>query len=642
MPFVLPENVQETSTTTGTGQLTLDGAVTGALEFDSQLANNDTTFYSIKDSTDIEVGIGTFTNSAGNKLTRDTILYSTQGGAAVNWTTGTRNVLATMPGTALGSLTEPGSTSGVIAQIAANTYARREIEASKNIRVTNPGGVGGNIQINSSYISPKDGSYGAKGDGVTDDTAAINACIDAAEAVGDKVILEEGDYLVSGACLEITKGIHFRGEGFRSRILVDPSVDAVTDIISLNPVTAVDDVNKNFHLHDFRIDPVSGTPGRHGISIDITNRALADSAIKDVRIDQLGSEAIATLPNATPLSDGFFTSVIENCVLYGGIRLDKAGDSLRILRNTLTGEGVGVYVDLWCNNPLVDCFDGGPHGLEIIGNNITTKNGALDCRNAHMGIFENNIVEPSPGGTFHNSASISIDGIPSKPIQSFTISKNYLSTQAGNDVIYFGYADQCLVTNNYSSRVPGQVHYRVSSNAVNIRLIDCFHAGSEALATVLDDQGLQTLWWRTWAGVLEQNQSTQLEFGENILYRDSGDVSLKMLELVTGDFCKIGCTTSVTAASGGHLLMYADGQEMMRLDPAGSVIVGDPAFPGGLNPLVSGALQVESTTQGFYPPRMTTTQKNAISSPQAGCTVFDITLNGLSFYDGTGWVTAIP
>ena len=61
----------------------------------------------------------------------------------------------------------------------------------------------------------------------------------------------------------------------------------------------------------------------------------------------------------------------------------------------------------------------------------------------------------------------------------------------------------------------------------------------------------------------------------------------------------------------------------------------------GANTLInaSAILDVTSTTQGFLPPRMTTTQKNAIASPAAGLMVYDTTLNLISVYNGTIWIT---
>jgi hypothetical protein len=54
--------------------------------------------------------------------------------------------------------------------------------------------------------------------------------------------------------------------------------------------------------------------------------------------------------------------------------------------------------------------------------------------------------------------------------------------------------------------------------------------------------------------------------------------------------------------------------------------------------VASAQLHITSTTKGFLPPRMTTTQKNAIGSPVAGLQVYDTTLNQMSYYNGTTWV----
>jgi hypothetical protein len=53
----------------------------------------------------------------------------------------------------------------------------------------------------------------------------------------------------------------------------------------------------------------------------------------------------------------------------------------------------------------------------------------------------------------------------------------------------------------------------------------------------------------------------------------------------------------------------------------------------------SAALQVDSTTKGFMPPRMTTTEKNAITTPATSLVVYDSTLNKLAVYTGAAWET---
>jgi hypothetical protein len=96
MALVVKDRVQETTTTTGTGTLTLLGAVTGFQSFAS-IGNANTTYYTISStSSEWEVGIGTYTAS-GTTLSRDTILSSSNAGSAVNLSAGTKNVYVTYP-----------------------------------------------------------------------------------------------------------------------------------------------------------------------------------------------------------------------------------------------------------------------------------------------------------------------------------------------------------------------------------------------------------------------------------------------------------------------------------------------------------------------------------------------------------------
>jgi hypothetical protein len=95
MPLVVKDRVQETSTTTGTGTFTLAGAVSGFQSF-SAIGDGNTTYYAIVGGTEWEVGLGTYTSS-GTTLSRDTILESSNGGTAVNFSAGTKNVFVTYP-----------------------------------------------------------------------------------------------------------------------------------------------------------------------------------------------------------------------------------------------------------------------------------------------------------------------------------------------------------------------------------------------------------------------------------------------------------------------------------------------------------------------------------------------------------------
>jgi len=66
------------------------------------------------------------------------------------------------------------------------------------------------------------------------------------------------------------------------------------------------------------------------------------------------------------------------------------------------------------------------------------------------------------------------------------------------------------------------------------------------------------------------------------------------------------------------------------------VLIAQSLTQNSFAPSISAQLQVDSTTKGFLPPRMTTTQVEAIE-PTAGLIVYDTTTNKLQCYDGSTW-----
>jgi len=96
MALVLADRVRDTTTTTGTGTVTLSGtAPTGYQNF-SVIGNANTTYYTINAGSQWEVGIGTY-SSTGPTLARTTVLESSNANALVNFSAGTKDVFVTYP-----------------------------------------------------------------------------------------------------------------------------------------------------------------------------------------------------------------------------------------------------------------------------------------------------------------------------------------------------------------------------------------------------------------------------------------------------------------------------------------------------------------------------------------------------------------
>lgn len=97
MAFAYFDRVKETTTTTGTGVVTLAGAVLGFQAFSARYANNDTLHYVIFHAASgaWEVGFGTWLT--GNQLQRTTVLASSNADAAVNFAAGTKEVFVQAP-----------------------------------------------------------------------------------------------------------------------------------------------------------------------------------------------------------------------------------------------------------------------------------------------------------------------------------------------------------------------------------------------------------------------------------------------------------------------------------------------------------------------------------------------------------------
>ena len=136
--------------------------------------------------------------------------------------------------------------------------------------------------------------------------------------------------------------------------------------------------------------------------------------------------------------------------------------------------------------------------------------------------------------------------------------------------------------------------------------------------------------------------------GGNVLIGTTTDAGFKLdvngtarivTSLVVGGTGSGSLTTSVVRCN--YLNTSDNGFSVMQLQTlsGNATFFQSVSIGSGANPIASAQLEVSSTTKGFLPPRMTTTQKNAIASPATGLMVYDTTLNLMALYNGTTWTT---
>ena len=115
MALILADRVKDTTTTAGTGTITLSGTAPTGFQNFSVIGDGNTTYYTIagQGTSEWEVGIGTYTSS-GTTLSRTTVLASSNSGSLVVFSAGTKDVFVTYPAERSVNLSSAALTSGRI------------------------------------------------------------------------------------------------------------------------------------------------------------------------------------------------------------------------------------------------------------------------------------------------------------------------------------------------------------------------------------------------------------------------------------------------------------------------------------------------------------------------------------------------
>jgi parallel beta-helix repeat protein len=349
------------------------------------------------------------------------------------------------------------------------------------------------------FFNVKD--YGAVGDGVTDDTLSIRSAMKAM-VNGGILFFPEGSYRLKQQGTEkelllFERYVRILGAGLKSVLLVDSTVPNDVDVIELSP-----NIGEGYHgwywaIDSITVTPKSGTPARHAVHIDIeyedppetlfrSFKYMAKLAIENNIFGPFGGHGIA-LSNEKTALDGFFTSVIQNNVVHGGIYLPKAGDSLNIFNNTITGNNIGVDLSL---------VPGAAH-LVIAGNNITSKKGGIKITSgSQIKILDNTIAQnTSNDAPVGQRDMIQLLGQPGFGVSNVEVTGNLLngsgSTYGLENVITVDNASDIRIRNNTIHKGIG-TDIEIGTNAFKT-VIGYNNAYNVPLTQAVSDSGSSTI-----------------------------------------------------------------------------------------------------------------------------------------------------
>lgn len=260
MALVLKDRVRESSTSTGTGSFALLGTLPGFQPF-SALGVGNTTYYTITGPEGTwETGLGTLT--AASTLARTTVLESSNGGAAVNFTAGVKDVFVSGPGSkffvpeyATQAQAEAGTDNSAVMT---SLRTKQQTDAQKGIA----GGLaslgsGGKLAAGQGYLEPIGAAINAAG------TAAVDLIL--SDSYEDYVVVITGLRPSVNAAAYVrfaTTGTTFLTTGYEST-LIDAA--AGTSTRSLAGETNAGEITlTSRNTGSAPLSPVAGSGGLSG------------------------------------------------------------------------------------------------------------------------------------------------------------------------------------------------------------------------------------------------------------------------------------------------------------------------------------------------------------------------------------------
>ena len=314
MALVVKDRVKETTTSTGTGAISLAGAQPNFRTFSSVLSNADTTYYAIIDNTNLafEVGLGTYATS-GNTITRTTVLSSSNSNSAVDFSAGTKDVLLTYP--ADKAVYEESDGSVLIENLELNANAIKSTDTNGNIQLF-PNGTGftelyGNTNAGTIRFNCENNSHG-----VTVQGPAHSASATYTVKLPDTLGLTQA----SGIVTSDANGVVSFDNG---------TIDEVTTVTSSSNAATINLRDGNVFEHDLteNVTYTFSNPAASGRASAFVLKIIQDSSARTITWPGSVDWAAATAPTITATNNGvdvFVFLTIDGGTTYYGFTAGQA------------------------------------------------------------------------------------------------------------------------------------------------------------------------------------------------------------------------------------------------------------------------------------------------------------------------------
>lgn len=431
-------------------------------------------------------------------------------------------------------------------------------------------------------------NFGAAGDGVTNDTAGVLAAIQAAIATSGAVYLGDRSYVVDtlpfdGSFFEI------RGPG---KLIASSNIPASGAILlSLSGANSDDDDDINQPLLD----------GIYGSGVYSVRTSVVGS-LEGVHIDN-----VTFVANSAAIRGIWATRFTRGCRIMGCYFDGFDGDavcingswSFALIDNYCEGDGTnGTGFSLGRTGNGEGAGAVAVNAPCIIGNEITGHSSGMIWNFGSGGAVVGNRFEFN-----------AVDGFASQSVVGLTVTGNYFEQNDGDNLDMGGtngtdFADGWFVVGNYFNNTSGGGHNIRLDGVKNCRLGPNYFGGTRTQHYFIPSGGgganvLQNHIWVPAISSTYISNNTELSETTNIV------------TIIDSASMTVG-SPFVTARSG--------------------LLVGD----GSLAP--SAIAEFDSTTKGVLLPRLTTTERDAISSPADGLLIYNLTTDKLTIRANGTWV----